>query len=1118
MADINAVRELTQKLETGVKELFESGKYAEYLNTMSRFHNYSARNIMLIHMQNPDATRVASYNAWKKKFNRQVKKGEHGLKIVAPSAGKTTREIVKIDPLTQNPIIGEDGEPVREEVEATTARFVAVNVFDVSQTAGEPLPVLAENLPGDVANYGLFMDSLRGVSPLPIVFEPMDENMDGLCRFGDRIALRDGMSEIQTVSAAIHEITHAKLHDIEILWLADANAMPKDRRLEETEAESVAYVVSQYYGIDTSANSFGYLAEWSRGRELKELNASLETIRKTAAELIDGIDDRYRALAKGRGIDSSVDAHEPSTGSLYAKYCNIIAERAAQYAVSSATLLLTDETEARRACDQIVSRVINDLLLEPGGGEHYPLYSQYMDDPDFKARLEDYAFMKAYLEPKTVERQRSNQLVEATAETPIEQKRQNSAEKPEVSNEVEYSELQQKGFEIAKRHENSPLQARLNIIAQTFGCETAKVATVPCTGKYRGDSDIMLRLDNGESLWIGIYRTAQAKSAKTINEAVNNTLARYNPEIVSEIKERAAAALSKREPEDNAIAAEKGLKPYTFLNVELNDGSYEESGGYLGWYYVTLAVDGRLLAFIETGLNYDIARGVLSGQASRPDYFVAGGLHDKEVDFVFNNVGHCSYNGSNQIRLAGNSRLRAENRLKELSKAQKPHELPATKPEVNNKLENDFYEAFPDYESAKTAFLGEYYDLPVEFEIVDDVKNISYGATPKTLSASIEANNGRHDWQYDNDRKSWEYDGFVDAMGVRGDGYEPDADTLRKSAEHKAAGLDLSLPDPLTTAADCEEYGYSYDGMLPMSNLRALELFDTNHCIYLLYPDNTESMAFDREEIKNHEGLCGIEREDWERSPVFAAQKSIAVNIEGRRESELLHGDGNRFGIYQIRDGINNARDFRFAPMRELEAQNLSPSRSNYELVYTAPFSERIEFLSDRYPVLNRIYQEFNANHPADYAARSVSVSDVIVLKSGGDISSHYVDGKGFVELDGFLGEESHREAAKREAERTDTALMQTKSAVLTEAERFENDYIADFTVSSPPMPTVAQLEAGVNAGKVISITDLAKAVQAERKPPPNGKPSLLGALERNKQKVARQGQPETHKKDGLEV
>ena len=271
MAETDAIREITTKLENGIQGIFESEKYTAYLQTMSRFHRYSTRNTLLIHMQMPGATHVAGKVAWENSFNRQVKESErgHGINILAPTpAAKNTKADFP-------------------------ARFDVVTVYDISQTVGEPLPVLAETLTGDVRRYDLFMDTLRAVSPLPIAFEDLPPGTDGKCYYGDRIAIQSGMSEIQTVSASIHEIVHAKLHDLELLPEGEPQ---KDRRSEETEAESIAYTVCQYYGVDTGANSFGYLAEWSRGRDLRELNASLNTIRKTAAEFIKSIDGQFRAL------------------------------------------------------------------------------------------------------------------------------------------------------------------------------------------------------------------------------------------------------------------------------------------------------------------------------------------------------------------------------------------------------------------------------------------------------------------------------------------------------------------------------------------------------------------------------------------------------------------------------------------------------------------------------------------------------------------------------------------------------------------------------------------------------------------------------------------------------
>ncbi len=228
---------------------------------------------------------------------------------------------------------------------------------------------------------------------------------------------------------------------------------------------------------------------------------------------------------------------------------------------------------------------------------------------------------------------------------------------------MESTELQKKGLEFAKHHEKLPLADRLGIIARTFGCETARISTRPCTGKWRGTSDVSIVFDKGNALFIGNRLTPKAKQKGVVNELVNATLAQYNPEIVREAKELGASALYTREAEDNAAAERFGLKPYTFLNVELYDESDARTGAYLGWYIVTLAVGDNIFGFLETGLCHDIARGVLSERVSRPEYFVAGSIPDKEVDFVFNNVGHSSFNGSHQVSLSSGIRERAEKAL-----------------------------------------------------------------------------------------------------------------------------------------------------------------------------------------------------------------------------------------------------------------------------------------------------------------------------------------------------------------------------------------------------------------------------------------------------------------------
>ena len=304
------LQQITAGIEQGIKELFESEKYMRYLSVMSRFHRYSVNNTMLIYMQKPDATLVAGYNKWKNQFERHVKRGEHGITIIAPTPFKKKIEEQKLDPDTKAPMLDADGKVIMEEREVEIPMFRPVKVFDVSQTDGKPLPELASSLSGNVQNYEAFMEALRRSAPVPLSVEPMAANMDGyFSPDQQRIAIRAGMSEVQTVSAAVHEIAHSKLHNYAKVQKEAARAgdkeppKKKDRNTEEVEAESISYAVCQYFGIQTGENSFGYIATWSQDKTLPELRASLETINKAAGELISDIDRHYKAICKERGID-----------------------------------------------------------------------------------------------------------------------------------------------------------------------------------------------------------------------------------------------------------------------------------------------------------------------------------------------------------------------------------------------------------------------------------------------------------------------------------------------------------------------------------------------------------------------------------------------------------------------------------------------------------------------------------------------------------------------------------------------------------------------------------------------------------------------------------------------
>ena len=361
------VREITDKLEQGIKELFESERFKEYLRTMSKFYSYSFNNTLLIAKQKPDATSVAGYTSWQRNFDRQVMKGEKGIKILAPAPYKTQEEREKIDPVTQKPVIGADGNAVTETVEVLRPAFKVVSVFDVSQTDGKELPdIIVDELKGTVENYEAFFDALKQESPVPISFEDIPGCAKGFFSpVESRIAIQEGMSEIQTVKTAIHEIAHAKLH----AFKPDEKAAPedkKDRHTKEVEAESVAYTVCQRYGIETSDYSFGYIAGWSSGKETKELKSSLETIRKTAAEMIESIDSKLKVLLAEKAQSSEKEAEAPTKEAVTVEKPEVpVYRETANYAYESGELeSYRASLAANEKCRSAIETAISDNYAE----------------------------------------------------------------------------------------------------------------------------------------------------------------------------------------------------------------------------------------------------------------------------------------------------------------------------------------------------------------------------------------------------------------------------------------------------------------------------------------------------------------------------------------------------------------------------------------------------------------------------------------------------------------------------------------------------------------------------------------------------------------------------------
>lgn len=606
------LKEITASIEDGIKELFQSEGYAQYLQTMSRFHHYSVNNQVLIHMQKPDATLVAGFNKWKNQFGRNVIKGEHGIKIIAPTPFKKKIEQEKLDPDMQLPMLDADGKIITEEKTIQIPMYKPVTVFDVSQTEGKPLPQLAHDLSGNVENYDVFMEALRRSSPVPISVEVMGGGMDGYFDLEHQdIAIRKGMSEVQTVSAVIHEMAHALLHNR--TKDAEEKTPELSRSTEEVQAESISYAVCAYYGIATGDNSFGYIASWSKDKTLPELRESLEVISKTADGLINDIDRHYAEIMKER--EAELIAAEPA----------MAMERL--YAVDD-RYLHVQRTDT---------------------GVDYTIY--------------DKASMKEI---------DGGQL------------------------DMEISTLTEAALEICNSHEigqNAPLQV----------------------------ADI------------GILDELQVT-------------------------------------QDAAIA----IEPPVQENLE---------------------------------------------------------------------------------------------------------------PETD---------------------------------------------TPADPAISVEARNA---------------------------------------------------------------YGYTDDAMLPLTKERAMELFERDVPVYLLYGDNTEAMAFEQTEILNHDGIFGVDRADWE-----AVKEQFPVITENRWQKEFQQNPADSYCIYQLRRDPELA-ELRYMNSQYLREHGLEPAFDHYEAVYSGSLPSD----GDTEARLDDLYMKFNTAHPQDFTGHSLSVSDIVVLKQQGAVSSHYVDSVGFVQLPAFL-------------------------------------------------------------------------------------------------------------------
>ena len=778
------VQELTDKLEQGLQDLFNSDSYRNYLSTMSKFHNYSFNNTLLIAMQKPDATLVAGYKAWQKNFERHVNKGEKAIRILAPAPYKIKEERDKIDPVTQELLLDKDGNPQKEEVEITIPAFRAVSVFDVAQTDGKPIPELAaKELLSDVEGYQDMIRAVEAISPVPIELEEIAGDSKGYYdREAKRIAVQENMSESQTLKTMIHEVAHSKLHSKEV---EQDEQMKKDRNTKEVEAESIAYTVCQHFGIDTSDYSFGYIAGWSSGRDTKELRSSMDTIRRTASELITGIEEQLQELQRNREVSQEQ---------------------------TKESILLIQNTDLSEFS-----------LLDVYGMDRPELMQALSEMTD-----DDKLSIQAYLESR-------------------------GAWTTEIGN--------QDSREYGEYH--------LDV-------------------RYNTDTDELIDMKERKAVY--------DKAMEPIN--ADDVVVKFASIFESEWEVLKITNMLRDD-------VGKMLKDMASLDEKEWDGNYLS-------YMEKQGAEITLLASSSKELN-----------GNMPDFW------DYEYDF------DAGLTDAEELSVM----QQAEHIINRLE-----HGQPAFSDDERNLIVNYAYK-LGDME--KTRELAEH----IYAQEVDGNQDVALA--------------------------------MIDAQA------EIDA-----------------LPDSMVSISEMQEYGYTWNEMFPLTQERAIELFDHDLPVYLLHTDGSETTVSDRKQITEHDGMCGIEKGDWLNERKLQMMQEELSESDSNREAQLLYGNTDKYGIYQLKDDPELDK-FRFEGTESLKRMGITKDNfdavlpENYKLVYMGELTELQGQTQSE--TLEAIYTKFNIDHPADYKAHSLSVSDIVVLHEDGENSAHFVDSFGFTELPKFM-------------------------------------------------------------------------------------------------------------------
>ena len=1100
------IKEITEQLEKGVADVFGSGRYADYLSAMSKFHDYSFNNALLIAMQG--GTLVRGFQQWKKDFDRHVKADEKAIKILAPAPYTVKKEVDKLDPETGEPVIGKDGKPEKEIKEVTIPNFKVVSVFDVSQTEGKELPSLAvDTLSANVEQYEDFFRAIKLSSPFEIGLEPL-QGAKGVCRYAERsIAINEGMSELQTIKTGIHEVSHAKMHDID---LAANNGQERpDRRTREVQAESVAFMVCQHFGLDTSDYSFGYVAGWSSGKEMTELKSSLEVIQNTAKELISDIEGHFAALQKQReNVQEQTQTQAPVFDTLAPEQQKALSDEV------RATL------ETLVEADQKIYGKVSQGTLEAIAAQGYSLKDGQLEKLSEQPE-----------QPETAETPEKTTTPEQTAapQQPIEEKPQSAVRYYPIS-------------ETAARHANdanSYRDYRQGSATAEYRQYVDEAAAIAAKQKARVDPMYHDKID-------GLLDTYARKLAENMNS-------RY--------------AIDSRVP--SILIAGGGNFPVRKKEKQnaARDRNHSE------WQ----DIQGLLDKIRSTGM------GGISADDPKAVEKLESKLHKLEAAQETMKAVNAYFR--KHKTLDGCPHLSQENIEKLKSKMEQSWHLDKSRPLQSFALSNNnaeirrVKERIADLSRREElTYVGWEFDGGnAEPNKADNRLQIFFDGKPSAeIREELKSNGFRWSpsagaWQRQlNDNAIYAADRIKSIAPLTGERIveiqkhaRQEAAVQPKQPGQESQQSEIPTPDPTITVKEMQEYGYSWDGMLPLQQEAAQRLFTKDDVeIYRIYEDGTEGAVTSVADLQEHAekgGLFGIEKNTWEALYEYNAMKGQLRESEPGKEALLLYGKEDGYGIYQL-SRSEATRELRFEPYDRLQAAGHSVDRANYDLVYTAPLEKDM--------TLAQIWEMYNIDKPDDFKGHSLSVSDIVVLHQNGENTAHYVDSIGYTQVPEFLqpqealspdkamtgervstprgsfhvtslNEEQMQAAGYGVHHRSEdgqylimgngtqafAVAAQPQNPLRTIEDIVEqNDNMLDGVINNTPnAPTAADLEQKMKAGEPVNLSEYARAIQAEKKQAPQRqekKPSILKQLDDYKKQAAQQQsrQRTKEKNNDLEV